>query len=90
MLIRTCSFTTALQLHSFKFTVVKKAVHSTTVIVLGARQVHERNRKLTSRHYTQLTWFLPIVVGKAYEHHVGKASKLQLKALSIGLSFIKN
>ena len=31
------------------------------------------NRELTSRHYTQLTRFLPVVVGKAYEHHIGKA-----------------
>ena len=40
---------------------------------LGARQVHERDRKLTSRHNTRMTWFLPVVVGKAYEGHVGNA-----------------
>ena len=42
------------------------------VIDLGARQVHEQNHKLTSRQDAWLTRFLPVVVGKAYEHHVGK------------------
>ena len=42
----------------------------TMVIGAGARQVHKQNRNMTSRHYAQLTRFLP--VGKAYEHHIGK------------------
>ena len=39
------------------------------VIDLGVRLVHERNRKLTSGQ----AWSLPVVVGKACEHHMGKA-----------------
>ena len=41
-------------------------------IGLEARQVHEWNPELTSRYNTRMTRFLPIVVGKAYEHHVGR------------------
>jgi len=39
------------------------------VIDLGVRLVHERNHKLTSGQAQSL----PVVVGKACEHHMGKA-----------------
>ena len=45
-----------------------------TVIGLGTRLVHERNRELTSGQYAWLARSLPVVVGKAYEHHIGKHS----------------
>ena len=46
--------------------------------VLGTRLVHKRNCELTrpagSMHArSRLAQSLPIVVGKAYEYHIGKA-----------------
>ena len=44
----------------------------TTVIGLGVRLVHKLNHKLASRQYAQLAQSFPVVVDKAYEHHIGK------------------
>ena len=43
-----------------------------TVIGLEVRLVHKQYCKLTSGQYAQLAQSLPVVVGKAYEHHVGR------------------
>ena len=34
--------------------------------------LHKQNHKLTSRQYAWLSWSLPVVVDKAYEHHVDR------------------
>jgi len=55
-----------------------------TVIGLGTKLVHERNRELTSGQYAWLARSLPVVVGKAYEHHITST------AFSFPLATLKN
>ena len=82
-------------IHSFKSTVVKKAVHSVAQLLSAMKdaifcahvvsfpdqrpwslvwEVDKCTSKIVDQQaLARLTWFLPIVVGKAYEYHVGKA-----------------
>ena len=39
----------------------------------GSETSHKRNHELASGQYTLLAQSFPIVVGKVYEHHIGKA-----------------
>ena len=57
----------------------------TMVIAQGARQAHEKNRELTSSQYTRPTQYLHVVVGKAYEHHIGKGLHSAITTLTNSL-----